>query len=68
LILIGNYSYKAVSSPLLFDVIFDIAKSLKFSSEETVFERWFKNDPNSDQVSPRYDLTQLFYSSIYCIL
>jgi len=50
----GNYSYKAYSSPLLFEFIFDTSKAIRFSNGDTVYERWMKNDPNADNTAPKY--------------
>ncbi|CAF0930021.1 unnamed protein product [Brachionus calyciflorus] len=49
----GNYSYRAYASPVLFDFIFEVAKNIKQTSNETVFDRWLKNDPNSDKTEPK---------------
>lgn len=51
-ILKGNYSYRAVSSPLLFDLIFNVTKSIDIEPNESVYDRWLKNDPNSDGTAP----------------
>jgi len=48
----GNYSYEAVSSPLLYDFIFDTIKTIKFAPNESVYDRWLKNNPNDDKTGP----------------
>ena len=37
---------------MLFDLIFNITKLIDVSSNETVFDRWRKNEPNSDNTAP----------------
>lgn len=51
-ILKGNFSYIAKSSPLLFDLIFQVTKSIDFNEKQTVYDRWFENDPNEDNTAP----------------
>ena len=51
-ILMGNYSFGVKTSPLLFDFIHDVAKTIPYNSMETVFDRWLKNEPNKDQTAP----------------
>ncbi len=51
-ILKGNYSYRALASPLLFNLVFNVTKSIQITHNETVFDRWLKNDPNSDFTAP----------------
>lgn len=48
----GNYSYRAYASPVLYDLIYDVTKSVVQSGDETVFDRWLKNDPNKDKTEP----------------
>ena len=50
----GNYSYRAIASPLLFQLILNVTKSVHIdeNSTETVFDRWLKNEPNSDRTQP----------------
>jgi hypothetical protein len=50
-ILFGNFSYEAVSSPLLYDLIFDVIKSIEVAPNESVFDRWVQNDPDPSNVS-----------------
>lgn len=49
----GNYSYRAYSSPIMYDFIYDVTRSIRMTSNETVFERWLKNEPNSDNTAPK---------------
>ena len=49
----GNFSYEAKGSPLLFDLIFNVTKSIKQTSNETVFERWLQNDPDTNKQFPK---------------
>ena len=46
-----NYSYEAKASPLLHDLIYDVTGSIKMmdGSNETVYERWLKNDADKDE-------------------
>ena len=48
----GNYSYRAYASPVLYDLIYDVTKSVVQTGDETVFDRWLKNDPNKDKTEP----------------
>lgn len=48
----GNYSYRAYASPILHDLIYDVTKSIRQTSDETVFDRWLKNDPNEEKSEP----------------
>jgi hypothetical protein len=50
---LGDFAYKALASPILYDFIYDVTKSIKQTSTETVFDRWFKNDPNPKPNGPR---------------
>ena len=52
-ILNRNHSFGANASPLLFDFIYEIAKSIKQTATETIFDRWFKNEANWDRTAPR---------------
>ena len=47
-LLSGNHSFDAVSSPLLYDAIFEVAKSVPLNSKETVYDRWIKNYPDPE--------------------
>ena len=51
-ILQGNYSFEAAASPLLFDLVFNVTKMVKLtnSSNETVYDRWLKNNPNQMKI------------------
>lgn len=51
-ILKGNYSYRAVASPLLFELLFNVTKSIEIAPGESVFNRWIKNAPNADNTAP----------------
>ena len=48
----GNYSYEAAASPLLYDFIFDTIKEIKFTNNESAYDRWLKNNPNDDKTRP----------------
>ena len=48
----GNYSLRALSSPLVYDLIYEVAKSIKMNSEESIFDRWLKNDPDTNSELP----------------
>ena len=47
----GNYSYEAKASPLLHELIYDITRSINMHDNETVYERWAKNDADKDEPS-----------------
>jgi hypothetical protein len=51
----GNYSYEAKASPLLHELIYDITRSINMhdnnNNNETVYERWAKNDADKDEPS-----------------
>lgn len=49
----GNFSYLALSSPLLYDLIYDVTKAIKQTPDETIFDRWVRNDPNSTPKGPK---------------
>jgi hypothetical protein len=50
---IGNFSYLARASPLLFDLIINVTKSIRVeNSEKTVYDNWLVNSPNSDGSGP----------------
>jgi hypothetical protein len=52
---IGNFSYLARASPLLFDLIINVTKSIKVeNSEKTVYDNWIANSPNSEGTGPEY--------------
>ena len=42
----GNYSYEAKASPLLHDLIYDTTKAIQMTNNETVYDRWLRNDPD----------------------
>ena len=42
-----------MSSPLLVDLIHDVAKSIRISDTETVFERWLNNNPDETKKFPK---------------
>ena len=37
----------------MYDFIYDVTKSIKISSSESVFDRWLKNEPNSENTAPK---------------
>ena len=37
----------------MYDFIYDVTKSIKISSSESVFERWLKNEPNSENTASK---------------
>lgn len=51
-VLKGNYSLRVLASPLLFDFIYDVTKSIQMNSNETIYDRWLKNDPDSYKNAP----------------
>jgi hypothetical protein len=52
LLLIGNYSYEALASPLLFDLVLNITKYVQLGENESVYDRWLKNDAKNNR--PKY--------------
>ena len=52
--IIGNYSYLAAASPLLFDLVIDVTKSIKIdkNSARTVYDNWLQNCPNANVTGP----------------
>ena len=48
----GNFSYVAKSTPLLFDLIYAVTKTVKLTDEETVYQRWLEYAPNADKTKP----------------
>ena len=56
----GNFSYNARSSPLLFDLILNVTKSIKNGdTDQTVYDNWLKNTPNTDGTGPEYEFLKL---------
>ncbi len=51
-VLKGNYSLRALSSPLVYDLIYDVTKSIKMNANESIYDRWLKNDPDSYKNRP----------------
>lgn len=50
----GNYSFKSSGSPLIKDFLFNVAKTIKHTTGETVYDRWLKNDLETSSNLPRY--------------
>jgi hypothetical protein len=48
----GNYSYRALASPLLFELVYNVTKLIDIEPGESVFSRWTKNAPNADKTAP----------------
>lgn len=48
----GNYSYQGKSSPLLFDTLYHVTKSIQYDSERSVFDRWLEHEPNDKKTLP----------------
>lgn len=48
----GNYSYEAMASPLLNEMLFKVAKEIKLSANESVYDRWLVNDVNKETGLP----------------
>ena len=42
---IGNYSYQALASPLLHDLMYDVTKHIYIENDVTVYDRWYVNEP-----------------------
>lgn len=49
----GNFSYRALASPILHNLILDVTQSVRQTANESAFDRWLKNDPNSDKSAPK---------------
>ena len=47
----GNYSYEAKASPLLHELIYETTQAIQMNENETVYQRWLKNDPGIDDKS-----------------
>lgn len=45
----GNFSYEAMASPLLYDMLYNVTKLIDIGdgSKETVFDRWLRNNPDN---------------------
>ena len=48
----GNFSYEAMASPLLYNMLYDITKRIDINDKETVYSRWLKNNPDTDTKLP----------------
>ncbi len=57
---IGNYSFGAKSSPLIFDFLTTIAKTIPLGRGESVYNRWRKNEPNSDETNLKFSYLKKF--------
>jgi len=66
-VLKGNYSLRALSSPLVYDLIYDVTKSIKMNANESIYDRWLKNDPDSYKNRPLLIFFFLFYLFSYKI-
>ncbi len=49
----GNFSYDAKASPLLHNMLYDVARSIKIDETVTVFDRWLENNPNEAKTMPK---------------
>ena len=48
----GNYSYEAIASPLLNEILFSLTKKIKVSSNESAYDRWLANDKDKETGLP----------------